>query len=365
MKVDFANLGRHTSAIREELDEAIARVIDSSSFILGSEVDQLERELEDFCGASHAITCSSGTDALLLSLMAIGIGSGDEVITTPYTFIATAEVIALLGATPVFVDIDPVTFNLDPNKMERAISPRTKAVIPVGLYGQSPDMDEINELSGEHGLEVIEDGAQSFGAEYRGRKSGDLSPIGCTSFFPAKPLGCFGDGGAVFCREESVAEKIRSLRVHGQSQRYIHEDIGIGGRLDALQAAVLRVKLKHYKKDIEGRQRVATWYGKYLSETEGVVLPKVMHDRSSVWAQYTIRLKSRDHVAKKLKDNGVPTAIHYPKPLHLQPCFKDLGYKEGDFPAAEVVSEEVLSLPMNPCLLEDEVRYVADQLKEL
>ena len=360
MTIDFANLHRQYLRYKEEIDSAIQGVVESSHFIMGPEVAALETELQVFTGSKHAITCSSGTDALLLAMMALGIGPGDEVITTPFTFIATAETVAFLGAKPVFVDIDETTYAIDAAKIEAAVTDRTKAIIPVSLYGQPADMDAINAVASRHGLKVIEDAAQSFGATYKGRKSGTLSDIGCTSFFPAKPLGCFGDGGAVFTDDDALAEKMRSLRVHGQMERYHHKYIGMGGRLDALQAAVLRVKLRYYEVDIERRCRVAQRYGELLDD-KSMSLPQTVTGRSSVWAQYSVRVPNRDTFRMRFSAVGIPTAVHYPKPLHLQECFAYLGYGPGDFPIAEKVSAEIVSLPMNPDLTDEEIAYICER----
>ena len=356
MNIDFANLNRQYLRYKDEIDFAIQGVIDSSAFIMGPDVYALEEELQNYTGAKHAITCSSGTDALLLAMMALDIQPGDEVITTPFTFVATAETIAFLGAIPVFVDIDETTYNIDASKIEGKITSKTKVIMPVSLYGQPADMDEINAIAHKHGLKVIEDAAQSFGAEYKGKKSCNLSDIGCTSFFPAKPLGCFGDGGAVFANDDILAEKIKSLRIHGQTARYHHKYIGMGGRMDTIQAAILRVKLRHYKDDLKKRQGVAILYAQKIS------VPIIQPDRTSAWAQFSIRVENRDEVQTRLKDNGVPTAVHYPKPLHLQECFEYLGYKQGDFPIAEKVSDEIMSLPMNPDLNQDELMYILEYL---
>ncbi len=361
MTIDFANLNRQYLRYKEEIDAAIQEVIDTSHFIMGPEVAALEEGLRAFTGVKHAITCSSGTDALLLAMMALNIGPGDEVITTPFTFIATAETVALLGATPVFVDIDEATYNIDATKIEAAITEKTKAIIPVSLYGQPSDMDAINAIAGQYGLKVIEDAAQSFGAIYKGRKSCNLSDIGCTSFFPAKPLGCFGDGGAVFTNDDVLADKMRSLRVHGQTKRYHHQYIGMGGRLDTIQAAVLNVKLKYYGEDIAKRQKVAEMYNARL-EGKMLTLPHIAQDCTSVWAQYSVRVKEREVLQTWLKASGVPTAVHYPKPLHLQECLAYLGYREGDFPVAELVSRQIMSLPMNPDLADDEIAYIYERL---
>ena len=362
MKVDFANLNLQYKLYKDEIDTAIHRVLDESRYIMGPQVQELENELAAFTGAGHCIVCSSGTDALQLALMALDIGPGDEVITTPFTFIATAEMIAHIGAKPVFVDIDETTYNLDPTLIEQAITDRTKAIMPVSLYGQPADMDEINALAAGRDLAVIEDAAQSFGAVYKGRKSCNLSEFGCTSFFPAKPLGCYGDGGAVFTNNDEAAAKIRSLRVHGQNQRYKHKYLGIGARMDTIQAAILLAKFRHYPDEIKKRQEVAAVYTELLKSH--VVTPVIMDDRTSVWAQYSIRVKERGRVQEKLKNAGIPTAVHYPMPLHLQECFRYLGLGPGDFPVAEMVSEEIMSLPMNPFLTTENMEYVAASLKK-
>ena len=356
MNIDFANLNRQYLRYKDEIDKAMQDVINTSSFIMGDDVKALEEELQDYTGAKYSITCSSGTDALLLAMMALDIQPGDEVITTPFTFIATAETIAFLGATPVFVDIDEETYNIDATKIEEKITAKTKAIIPVSLYGQPSDMDEINAIAKKYNLKVIEDAAQSFGAEYKGKKSCNLSDIGCTSFFPAKPLGCFGDGGAVFTNDDTLAEKIRSLRIHGQTSRYHHKYIGMGGRMDTLQAAVLRVKLRHYDDDLKKREKVAKAYA------QSIAIADLKSDRRSAWAQFSLRVKNRDNIQAQLKARGIPTAVHYSKPLHLQECFEYLGYKPGDFPIVEKVSGEIMSLPMNPDLNQDELMYILENI---
>ena len=363
MNIDFANLKLAYQKHQSDFEKAMQKVLTSAAYIMGPEIEELERGLSAFTRANYAISCSSGTDALLLALMALDIKPGDEIITTPFTFIATAETIALLGAKPVFVDVDRVTYNVDPNKIECKITPKTKAIIPVSLYGQVADMDEINEIAKKHNLAVIEDAAQSFGATYKGKKSCNLSTIACTSFFPAKPLGCFGDGGAVFTNNYDLAEKIKSLRLHGQTKRYTHKYIGLGGRLDTLQAAILNVKLKHYNQDIKMRQNVAEHYNLLLRNV--LPTPEVKEYNTSVWAQYSIRVKARDVVQEKLKKVGIPTAVHYPTPLHLQECFGYLGYTLGDFPESEKVSKEIMSLPMNPYLTGGEQVYIINALKNI
>jgi UDP-2-acetamido-2-deoxy-ribo-hexuluronate aminotransferase len=363
MKIDFANLQYQHELYKDEIESAILKVARKCNFIMGDEVQELEKNLEAFTGAKYAVTCSNGTDALLLAMMALDIKPGDEIITTPFTFIATAETIAFLGATPVFVDIEEQTYNIDPSKIEEKITPKTKAIIPVSLYGQSADMDEIRNIAKKHNLKVIIDGAQSFGSTYKGKADSNLGDISTTSFFPAKPLGCYGDGGAVFTNDEELATKMKSLRLHGQSKRYHHKYIGMGGRLDTIQAAVLDVKLKYYPKDLALRQEVAQKYHLALNiHNSKLILPLVKQGRTSAWAQYSIRVKNRDELQEKLKAAGIPTAVHYPMPLHLQECFAYLGYKKGDFPISEIVSSEIMSLPMNPYVGDAEIDYITSAL---
>ncbi len=364
MQIDFANLQKQYQLYKGEIDEAIHTVLNKSNYIMGEEVTQLESALEVFTGAKYAITCSSGTDALLLAMMALDIKPGDEVITTPFTFIATAETIAFLGAIPVFVEIDEKTYNIDASKIEEKITSKTKAIMPVSLYGQPADMDAIQFLADKHNLKVIVDGAQSFGSTYKGKTDSNLGDISTTSFFPAKPLGCFGDGGAAFTNDEALATKMKSLRVHGQPKRYHHQYIGMGGRMDTLQAAVLNVKLKHYEKDLALRQEIAQKYNTALKEKD-LILPFVNEKVTSAWAQYSLRVQHRDEVQAKLKKQGIPTAVHYPMPLHLQECFEYLEYKKGDFPISEQVSNEIMSLPMNPYLTDDEIKYVLQKVMEI
>lgn len=361
MKIDFANLQLQYQHYKDDIDLAIHAVLDASNYVMGEQVAQLELAFQSLTNAEHVTACSSGTDALLLAMMALDIQPGDEIITTPFTFIATAETIALMKAVPVFVDVEEDTFNMDASKIEGAITEKTKVIMPVSLYGQPPDMDEINAIAHRHGLKVILDGAQSFGSTYKGQSEVHHCDIYTTSFFPAKPLGCYGDGGAVFTNNGSLAEKMQMLRVHGQNKRYHHKYIGMGGRLDTLQAAILLAKLPHYPKEMQLRQSVSNMYGSYL---EGIVTPKIRQDRTSVWAQYTVRVEGRDQVQQKLKEAGIPTAVHYPMPLHRQVCFQYLGYKDGSFPVSEQASKEVLSLPMNPFLTEPEVSFVAECLKQ-
>ena len=365
MQIDFANLKIQHNLYKEEIEEAILKVARDCNFIMGSQIDELERNLEKFTGSKYAISCSSGTDALLLAMMALDIQPDDEIITTPFTFFATAETIAFLKAKPVFVDIDEKTYNIDPKKIEEKISSKTKAIIPVSLYGQPCDMDEINQIAKKYNLKVIVDGAQSFGSTYKGISDSNLGDISCTSFFPAKPLGCYGDGGAVFTNNQQLATKIQTLRLHGQSIRYHHQYIGMGGRLDTIQAAVLNVKLKYYPKDLKLRQDVADKYTKVLNE-KNIETPFVKNDRTSAWAQYSIRVQNRTELQTKLQNLGIPTAVHYPMPLHVQECFKYLNLKEGDFPISEKVSKEIMSLPMNPYVSDEEIEFIVGSLaKEL
>ncbi len=362
MKINFIDLQAQYREYRSEIDQEVYEVFSSAQFIGGEKLNRFEDALSAYTGSKHAIGCSSGTDALLLSLMALDIGPGDEVITTPFTFISTAEVIALLGAKPVFVDILEETYNIDPAKIEKVITENTKAIIPVSLYGQCADMDAINAIADKHGLTVIEDGCQSFGATYKGKKSCNLSTIGCTSFFPSKPLGAYGDGGAIFTNSDKLAEKIRMLLNHGQNERYRHKYIGINGRLDAVQAAVLNVKLKHFSKEVEKRMEIAERYTVMLEETS-LITPYIEPHNTSVYAQYSVRVKDREGMVAKLSARDIPTAVHYPLPLHLQEVFTYLGHKKGDFPVSEKVASEILSLPMSPYLTEEQQDFIVEAIK--
>lgn len=360
MKINFIDLQGQYQKYKEEIDKEIHEVLDTSMYI-GGKVLELEKNLANFVGCKHAIACSSGTDALLLALMALDIKAGDEVITTPFTFIATAEMIAFVGATPVFVDIDEKTFNIDVSQIEAKITSKTKAIMPVSLFGQVADMDAINEIAKKHNIKVIEDAAQSFGATYKGKKSCNLSDIGTTSFFPAKPLGCYGDGGAIFTNDDELASKMRIILNHGQTQRYVHSHVGINGRLDAIQAGILNVKLKYFDAEIAQRQKVAN---KYNSKLKEVLVPFVEDENISVWAQYCIRVNDRDAMLKKCADKGVPTGVYYPIPLHLQEVFQYLGYKNGDFPITEKVSLDIMALPMSAFLTKEEQDYVIEVINE-
>ncbi|EQB40706.1 aminotransferase DegT [Sulfurimonas hongkongensis] len=362
MKINFMDLQTQYLKHKEEIDSEIAEVLGSTIFIGGQKLEDLEKNLASYVGVKHAIGCSSGTNALLLSLMALNIGYGDEVITTPFAFIATAEAIAFLGAKPIFVDIDKDSYNIDVTRIEVAITERTKAIIPVSLYGQCAEMQAINEIAKKHDLAVIEDACQSFGATYNGEKSCSLSTIGCTSFFPTSPLGAYGDGGAIFTDDDELATKIKMLLNHGQSERYKHKYIGINGRLDALQAAVLNVKLKYFKEEVKARDDIGSRYSDLLEDAE-VITPKIAENSTSVYAQYSIRVKDRDAMIEKLSSKEIPTAIYYPIPIHLQEAFLYLGYKEGDFPVSEEVSTQIISLPMSPYLRESEQDFIVKAIK--
>jgi UDP-2-acetamido-2-deoxy-ribo-hexuluronate aminotransferase len=359
----FIDLAAQQAALRPSIERGIETVLRHGQYIMGPEVRQLEERLAQYVGVKHCITASSGTDTLLIAMMALGIGPGDEVITTPFTFIATGEMIVLLGAKPVFVDIDPRTYNIDPALIEAAITPQTRAIMPVSLYGQCADMDAINAIADRHGLPVIEDAAQSFGATYKGRKSCALSTIGSTSFFPSKPLGAYGDGGALFTDDDALAKAMKEIRVHGQDRRYHHPRIGINGRMDTLQAAILLAKMERFEWEVEQRQKVGAGYTAMLQECcPAVVAPCIEPDNTSVYAQYTVQDTNRDETAKRLNTARIPTAVHYPVPLHQQPVFQGFGNKIGDFPLAEQAAARVMSLPMGPDLTPRDQARIADCL---
>jgi len=348
MTIELHDVRAQYRRLKPRIDARMQAVLEHGQFIMGPEVAELEGKLAPFVGVKHCIGVSDGTKALLVAMMALGIDPGDEVITTPFTFIATGEMIALLRAKPVFVDIDPRTYNLDPAKIEAAITPRTRAIMPVSLYGQCAEMDAINAVAERHGLAVIEDAGQSFGATYHGRRSCSLTTIGTTSFFPTKALGCYGDGGACFTNDDALAERMRQIRVHGQSKRYYHPIIGINARLDTLQAAVLLAKFEVFEQDLASRERIGRRYGERLAGA--VRTPIVEPYNRSVYAQYTIEVDGRTEVQARLKAEGIPTAVHYPVPLHLQPAFAGLGQGEGSFPKSEAAARRVMSLPMHPDL---------------
>jgi UDP-2-acetamido-2-deoxy-ribo-hexuluronate aminotransferase len=361
----FIDLKAQYAALRESIDARVRAVLEHGQYILGPEVEELEARLAAYTGAKHCITCGSGTDALLIALMALDVKPGDEVITTPFTFVATAEMIVLLGGKPVFVDVEPDTCNIDASRIEAAITHRTRAVMPVSLYGQPADMDEINAIAARHGLPVIEDAAQSFGATYKGRRSGNLSTIGCTSFYPSKPLGCYGDGGALFTHDDALAQAMREIRVHGQPSTYRHTRIGIGGRMDTIQCAIVLAKLERFYWEIERRLRIAHRYDALfaaLQQTARTV--SVKPDRTSTYAQYTIMIEGRDRFREAVRAHGVSTAVHYPLPLHRQPAYRR--YATGDLPVCETLAERVVSLPMHPDLTESvQDRIVAETTKAL
>lgn len=344
--IPFVDLAAQQDRLRDRIEAGIARVLAHGQYILGPEVDELEEKLAAYTGAAHCISCANGTDALQIALMALGVGPGDEVITPGFSYIATAEAALLLGAKVIYVDIEPATYNLDPTLLEAAITARTRAIIPVSLYGQPADFDVINAIAGRHGIPVIEDGAQSFGATYKGRKSCNLTTIGCTSFFPSKPLGCYGDGGAVFTSDPELARVIRQIARHGQEKRYFHVRVGVNSRLDTLQAAILLPKLEILDDEIAKRQQVAAHYDTGLTALN-VTPPQIMPDHISAWAQYTVRVPERSKVQKALKEAGIPTAIHYPLPLNRQPAAADSAAR---LPVGDRAANEVISLPMYPYL---------------
>ncbi len=378
--MDFIDLKRQYRRYRDEIDRAVSQVMESAGFILGPKVQELEEKLAAFAGVPRAVGVSSGTDALLLALMAAGVGPGDRVITTPFTFVATAEVLSLLGAEPLFVDIEEGTMNIDPARVEEAAlrceaeGHPAKGIIPVSIFGLCPEMDAINATAQRLSLFVLEDACQSFGATYKGKCSCGLCHMAATSFFPSKPLGAYGDGGMVFCQDPDLADRIRALRCHGERARYNHEWIGMNARLDALQAAVLLVKFAHFPDEIRMRQEAADRYQRLISEAglEGVRLQEIPPHCSSVYAQFTIRIEAdregsgqrRDRIARAMADMGIPTAIHYPRPLHLQPAFSYLGLSEGTLPVAERACSEVLSLPMHPFITKQEQEQVIGALTE-
>jgi UDP-2-acetamido-2-deoxy-ribo-hexuluronate aminotransferase len=353
MQIDFIDLKTQYSALETDINARIQKVLKHGLFILGPEVKECEEALAKFTGSKHVLAVSSGTDALLMAMMALGIGPGDEVITSPFTFVANAEMIVLLGATPVLVDIETDTYNIDASKIEAAITKKTKAIMPIGLYGQTADMDAINAIGAKHGIPVIEDAAQSFGAEYKGKKSCNLAAIGCTSFFPAKPLGCYGDGGAVFTNDDNLFKVMNEIRTHGQEKRYYHTRLGINGRLDTLQCAILIPKIGRFPWEIQRRQEVAQRYNEGFKNLEGKIFtPKVRPDRLSVYAQYTLFTEQRDQLIEKLTKANIPTAVHYPISMHEQPIYKDK-VRFTSLKNSEKASQCVMSLPMHPDMKTD------------
>ena len=357
--MEFIDLKSQYQRLKPQIDAAIQRVLEHGQYILGPEVAELEEKLAAYTGAKHCISVANGTDALQIALMALGVGPGDEVITPGFTYIATAETVALLGAKPVYVDIDARTYNLDPALLEAAITPRTKAIIPVSLYGQCADFDAINAIAARHGITVIEDAAQSFGASYKGRKSCNLSTIACTSFFPSKPLGCYGDGGAVFTSDDELAKVMRQIARHGQDRRYHHVRVGVNSRLDTMQAAILLPKLAVFDEELAQRQEVAAAYTRLLNEAGISSTPCIEPHNVSAWAQYTIRVPQREQVQKALSEAGIPTAVHYPIPLNKQPA---VAQPDAKLPVGDEVAGQVMSLPMSPNLSETDARRVVDAL---
>lgn len=356
--MQFIDLEAQQARIKDKIDANIQAVLAHGQYILGPEVAELEEKLAAFVGAKHCISVANGTDALQIAQMAFGIGPGDEVITPGFTYIATAETVALLGAKPVYVDVCPKTYNLDPTKLEAAITSKTKAIIPVSLYGQCADFDAINAIAEKHGIPVIEDAAQSFGATYKGKKSCNLSTVSCTSFFPSKPLGCYGDGGAIFTNDDELAVVLRQIARHGQEKRYHHVRVGVNSRLDTLQAAILLPKLEIFAEEIQQRQQVAGWYMEQLANAK-ITAPVIEEHNQSAWAQFTIQVENRDAVQAKLKEQGIPTAVHYPIPLNKQPAVAD---SSVNLPIGDAIAEKVMSLPFHPYMSEADVEKVVKAL---
>lgn len=363
--MEFIDLRAQYRKYQTAIDQRMGAVLAHGHFIMGPEIAELEAVLAEYVGVRHCITVASGTVSLEIALRTLGIEPGDEVVTVPFTWISSAEVIGLVGAKPVFVDIEPATYNMNVARIEAAITPRTKAIMPVSLFGQMPDYDQINALAAKHHLAVIEDGAQSFGATQQGRRSCGVTLIGSTSFFPAKPLGCYGDGGALFTNNDALAGKMRAIRTHGGQKRHHHPFLGMNGRFDTLQAAVLLAKFPHFQAEVEARGRIGARYTELLSSVlhSPQSVPVVLPGNTHVYAQYTLRVPNRDAVGEKLKAQGIPTAVYYPKCLHEQPVFAACGYKWGDFPEAERASREVLSLPMHPFLSESDQDTIVAALK--
>jgi dTDP-4-amino-4,6-dideoxygalactose transaminase len=365
MKIPFLDLKAHHDPIRAEVMAAIAEVVDTNAFAGGPFVARFEEDYARFCDTKHCVGVGNGTDAIWFALLALGIKAGDEVICPPMTFMATAEAITYAGAKPVFVDIDPTTYTIDATKIEAAITPRTKAIIPVHLFGQCADMDPILALAKKHGLVVVEDGAQSQGATYNGRKAGSMGHAAATSFYPGKNLGAWGEAGAATTNDDSVAARMRMFREHGQAKKYYHDVVGWNGRMDGIQGAVLRVKLKYLEQANEGRRRAAARYNELLKGVPGLILPVEASYARHIYHIYPIRVANRDDLMKKLADRGVSTGIHYPVPVHLQNAYAELGHKKGDFPVSEACGDEFVSLPMFPELTEAQVDYVVEQVRAL
>ncbi|NHB56940.1 DegT/DnrJ/EryC1/StrS family aminotransferase [Acinetobacter sp. 194] len=358
--IDFIDLKAQQARLKDRIDAGIQKVLTHGQYILGPEVQELEEKLAAYVGAKYCITCANGTDALQIAQMAFGIGPGDEVITPGFTYIATAETVAILGAKPIYVDVDPKTYNLDVQQLEAAITPRTKAIIPVSLYGQCADFDAINAIAAKYNIPVIEDAAQSFGATYKGRKSCNLTTVACTSFFPSKPLGCYGDGGAIFTNDDELAKVIRQIARHGQDRRYHHIRVGMNSRLDTLQAAILLPKLEILDDEIQARQRVAEIYTSLFNDAGIITTPFIEQYNQSAWAQYTIQVDGRTELQEKLKVAGIPTAVHYPIPLNKQPAVADVN---AVLPIGDVIAERVMSLPMHPYLTEQQQQEIVANIR--
>tara|TARA_X000000950_G_scaffold177940_1_gene215977 strand:+ start:852 stop:1943 length:1092 start_codon:yes stop_codon:yes gene_type:complete len=358
----FIDLKSRHQLIGDKINARIQKVMEHGQFILGPEVQEIEEKLAQYTGSKHCVTVSSGTDSLLIALMALGVGAGDEVITVPYTWISTAEVISLLGAKPVFVDIRPDTWNMDETLLEAAITDKTKAIMPVSIYGQCLNIDAINEVAKKYNLPVIEDAAQSFGATYKGKKSCNLSTIGSTSFFPSKPLGCYGDGGALFTNDDELAEKFRWIRVHGQERKHHHPILGVNGRFDTIQAAILLEILEVFPDEVIKRHMLGQTYSTALADIENLSTPMIGEHNTSVYAQYTILSEQREEIHQSLIEKHIPSVSYYSVPLHLQPIFNNLGHEAGDFPVAEKVANQCLSLPMSPYLTQEDQSKVIDAI---
>jgi len=361
--VRLLDLTAQFRSIEHEIREAMDRVVTSGHYIGGPEVAEFEKEVGAYCSVPHAIACASGTDALILAMRALGVGPGDEVITPAYSFLASASAVALVGGKPVFVDIEPETYNLDATKLEKAITPRTKAVIVVHLFGQCADLEAIQAICKKHNIPLVEDAAQAIGAEWQGRRAGSWGEIGCFSFFPSKNLGAFGDGGLVVSTQPALGDKLRLLREHGARPKYNHIELGMNSRLDALQAAVLRVKLRHLESWTQGRRQNADLYRERLAGS-GAGLPVARPEARHIYNQFVVRSAKRDGLREHLTAAGVGTEIYYPKPMHVQPCFGALGYKDGDFPVSEAAARETLALPIYPELAREQIAYVADRVRE-
>lgn len=367
ISIQMVDLKQQYLRLKPEIDAAVQHVLDSTAFIQGAPVYEFEEQLAQYTGSKYVISCGNGTDALLAALMAIGVGAGDEVITVPFTFVATVETIAFLGAKPVFVDVCADHFNMDVSQLEKAITPKTKAIIPVHLYGQSADIEPILNIANKHNIRIIEDACQALGAVYTfsdgtKKKAGTMGSIGCTSFFPSKNLGCYGDGGALMTDNDALAEKLRAICRHGSKERYHHQYIGLNSRLDTLQAAILKVKLQHLDEFIAARQKTADFYTTALSEVKGLHLPQNAHYSTHTYHQFTIKLDDnrRDTIRKYLSDKQIPTAVYYPIPAHLQAAYQYLNYHEGDFPVSEQLCKEVLSLPIHTEMTCEQLQFITE-----